>query len=342
MPAVKANAYGHGLLPVARTLEAAGVSWLAVATPEEALKLRQGGVNTRILLMLPAFHRIDELIDAQVDLTVSGRESLAAVTAAGRGARVHLKVDTGLGRLGMPPDEAALLARELDADPRVEFAAVWTHFATADEPANPFAATQLERFQELLARLGREGTLPPLKHAANSAATLSMPDAHFDLVRPGIALYGYPPSPMLAGLLDLKPVMTVYAPVTHVKRVPAGTPVSYGSTWRAARETQIATARIGYADGYPRLLGNRAHALLAGRRVPVVGRVCMDQLMLDAGDLAVQVGDEVALFGSEGPTAWELASLLDTIPYELLTMVGGRVERKHLLPATPGRAVGSG
>ncbi|MEX2535391.1 MAG: alanine racemase [Trueperaceae bacterium] len=333
LAAVKAGAYGHGTMPVARALEASGVSWFGVATPAEALELRRDGVRGEVLLFGPAFGGgIAELVEADVILTIANVESLEAIRRSGAPgrSRVHLKADTGMGRLGYPPDGALKLAREVDNDPLVELEGVWTHFAKADEADRTFTEAQISSFEGFLATLEREGIVAPVAHACNSAGLLAYPAAHYELVRPGIALYGYPPGYALAGHEPgLTPVMTITAPVTFLKRVREGTPVSYGATWRAPRDTTIATVRFGYADGYPRLLGNRGWATLHGSRVPVAGRICMDQLMLDVGDLEVSPGDRVTLLGPKGPTAAELGKLAETISYEMLTSVSPRVERVY-------------
>lgn len=331
LAAVKAGAYGHGAVPVARELESAGVAWFGVATPGEALELRQGGVDGRILLLGPVYEGLAELVEAKVDLTVPNRPALDAISRSGAtGVRVHLKVDTGMGRIGLPPRGALELARELAAEARVDFQGIFTHFARADEPERSFTGRQIADFEELLALLERESIRPPLAHACNSAGLLAYPEACYQLARPGIALYGYPPSSELAHLEPgLKPVMTLSAPVTFVKRVAAGASVSYGGSWTAPRETTVATVRCGYADGYPRLLANKGWASLGGRRVPVAGRVCMDQLMLDVGDLEVEPGERVILFGPDGPRADELGELASTVSYEMLTSVSARVARLY-------------
>lgn len=330
LAAVKANGYGHGACEVARSLEESGVEWFGVATPQEALELRRSGLSGNILLFGPTSGEVAELVDAGVSLTVPGVEALEALSRADlpARARVHLKVDTGMGRLGYGPEGALELAREIDRVKKVELEGVYSHFARADEADRTFTAHQISLFEELLASLQREGIRPGIAHACNSAGLLTYPAAHYDMVRPGISLYGYSPGNALPEP-GLTPVMTLTAPVTFVKRVREGTPVSYGGTWRAPRETTVATIRFGYADGYPRLLGNRGWAMLNGKRVAVAGRVCMDQLMLDVGDLEVSPGDRATLFGPEGPTAAEIGSLIDTISYEMLTSVASRVERVY-------------
>ncbi len=332
MAALKADAYGHGAEVLGPALERAGADAFGVATAAEALALRAHGVTRPILVLGPLRGCLREVLAADVELTVTDTASLTAIETAGAAAsaRVHLKVDTGMGRLGAAPEQALALAQALARSRSAELAAVWTHLACADEPdallPDGLTARQLERFEATLATLRRAGIEVPLAHAANSAATLWLPRAHCDLVRPGLALYGHHATPAAQALLPaevraLRPVATLRAPVTFVKRVARGASVSYGATWRAPRDTEIATVRLGYADGYPRAAGNRAEALVHGVRVPVVGRVCMDQLMLDVGALAgsVALGDAVTMLGPDGPSAAALAARLGTVSYELLT-----------------------
>lgn len=325
--AVKADAYGHGAVPVAKHLLAQGVVWLGVATPEEALGLRTGGVQANILIFSPVYNRVAELIEADVALCIADEASWAAVKATGlqKQANLHLKVDTGMGRLGLPPAEALELAEVCDRASCLE--GVWTHFACADELERGFTHCQLEAFAGFRAGLAERGIQPRLTHAANSAGVFAYPESHFGMVRPGIAVYGYHSSPFISSLEpDLKPALTLSAPVTFIKQVAAGTPVSYGATWRAPKNTTIATVRIGYADGYPRGLSARAEALVQGVRCRVTGRICMDQLMVDVGSLDVSVGERVTLLG-DGLDAETLAAQLGTISYELLTSIAGRVRR---------------
>ncbi len=337
LAAVKADAYGHGLLPVARALAAAGADAFGVATAAEALALRDAGVPGEVLMFGPVRAGIAELVAADVALTVALPADLEAIAAAvpGSPARVHVKVDTGMGRLGLAPAEARSLIAAVARSPFADLEGVWTHLASADEPdaTEPGSATdrQVAAFADLLARLERDGLRPRWAHAANSAGTLVRPDAHHDLVRPGIALYGQPASGWLARRVpELRPVMRVDAPITFVKRIAAGTPISYGGTWRAPADTVIATVRLGYADGYPRSLSSRAEAGHRGRRVPVVGRVCMDQLMLDLGpDGDADVGERVDLIGGGAPAAFDLAAAAGSFAYELLTRLGPRIVRRY-------------
>lgn len=333
---VKANAYGHGAPEVARQLERLGVPGFGVATADVALELRGAGISADILIFGPVYEGLEALIAQGVALSVvDARSAEAVVRAAGSvpGARVHLKTDTGMGRLGEPLAATLKTAERLSRARGVTLEGLWTHLAAADEPDSSFTQVQLARFSDTLAALGRAGITVPLKHAANSAALFAHPASHFDLVRPGIAVYGYHASPFIAALApELTPVMTLSAPVTFVKRVAAGTPISYGGLWRAPRDTTVATVRFGYADGYPRGLSATPHARvrLQGRLCPIVGRVCMDQLMVDVGDLTVTVGERAVLFGPEGPTAEDLAGGVGTISYELLTQLGRRVARSYV------------
>ncbi|MDZ7704522.1 MAG: alanine racemase [Trueperaceae bacterium] len=345
LAAVKADAYGHGAVPVARRLVSQGVTWLGVATPEEALELREAGIDARILIFGPVHHKLRELIDCGVALTVVDEHSLSVVERAareaGRSANVHLKIDTGMGRLGLPWQDAVGVAQTADRSPNVTLEGVWTHFSCADEEDRDHTQHQLEAFNEGLAAIKADGIDVPLRHSANSSALIAWPESHFDLVRPGIAVYGYHSSPYIGGLEpSLRPVMTLSAPVTFVKDVTAGQTISYGASWRAPHDTRIATVRLGYADGYPRILGNRAHVGLGNERYPIRGRVCMDQMMVDIGDADVVPGDRAILFGSGGPSAETLGQLAGTVSYEILVSVGARVTRHYTESANgdPGTA----
>lgn len=336
LAAVKANAYGHGAVPTAKHLEMLGVGWFGVATAAEALELRRGGVGGRILIFTPVYEGLEPLLAEDIALSVVDARSAEAVAAAARSggrARVHLKVDTGMGRLGGGTDETRRTAVQLARTPGVELEGLWTHFACADEPGRGYTETQLARFDEAVTALVGAGIEVPLKHTANSAATLAYPESHFELVRPGIALYGYHSSPHSAALApELTPIMTLTAPVTFVKRVARGESLSYGALWTAPKDTTVATVRFGYADGYPRVLSTRAAAQvkLHGQRCPIVGRVCMDQLLVNVGEPGAEVGDRALLFGPEGPTAEELGEAAGTISYELLVRLGARVARRFV------------
>ena len=339
--AVKANAYGHGVLPVARALRDSGVEVLGISSPFEGQELRDGGDKGRILLLGPTVpEEIHLSIAAGLELMVTGESYLQSLdetladTPEVRSISVHLKVDTGMGRVGCRPEEAAGLARRIAAHPRMILAGTTTHFPSADSE-NPediiFTRSQAEKLKAVAKEIRSAGINPGIIHAANSGGIALSPETAFDMVRPGIALYGY--GAPLPGGRPLKPVMELKTRVTALKKVPAGTTVSYGRTWKSSRESWIATLPIGYADGYSRLLSNRAQVLIAGKRHPVVGTVCMDQLMVDLGpETDVRLYDEVVLFGPdpEGPDAEELANIIGTISYEITCGISARVPRIYV------------
>jgi alanine racemase len=347
---VKADAYGHGAVPVARAALAAGVEGLCVALTEEGVELRSAGIDAPILLLS---QQPDEDLDAVVANrltptvdTIDGIDSLAkAVASAGVRVRdVHLKIDTGMHRVGAQPDEAAELVGAIARHRQLDLAGVFTHLAVADEPSAPSNPVQLRRFDEVLHSLANAGHRVASVHAANSAAALALPIARRDFVRLGIALYGIEPGPAVAHLAgDLRPAMTLHARVSHVKRVAAGEGVSYGLRHGFSADTTVATVPIGYADGVPRrLYETGGEVLIRGRRMPIVGVVTMDQLMVDCGALTVAVGDEVVLIGRQtglGGTgeirAEEWASRLGTIGYEIVCGISKRIERRHRSRGTP-------
>ena len=338
MAVVKADGYGHGLVPAARAALAGGATWLGTAIVDEALALRAAGIEAPILSWLwtpDEADTIERAIAAGIDVSVSNRWQLDAVRAAAHGstARVHLKIDTGLSRNGAYktdwPDLVAAVASARAAG-EVETVGVWSHFAYADEPGHPTIAAQLDAFADAIAAAQRAGVEPPLKHIANSAATLTLPAAHFDLVRPGIAVYGLSP---VAAQHDLTPAMTLRAAAAGVKRVAAGEGVSYGHEYVTPRETTLVLVPLGYADGIPRHAGNAGPVWVNGRRATVSGRVCMDQFVVDVGDLDVAAGDAVVLFGPgrDGePTAQDWADAAGTIHYEIVTRIGPRVPRTYV------------
>jgi alanine racemase len=331
--AIKADAYGHGAARVGQHLESLGVKWFGVATANEALELRKS-ISANILIFSPVYKNITELVDYNIALTIADEHSLNAITNADleKSAKVHLKVDTGMGRLGLMWKEAAELAQKIAEAKRMELEGVWTHFAASDDEDKTFTLKQLENFQNFLDELRKAGIQPRLMHTANSAATVAFPESHFDLVRPGIAVYGYHSSSFIQEQEPrLRPVMTLTAPITFVKKVKAGTPISYSHMWTAPRDTTIATVRIGYADGYPRLLTNKGEVWLRNQLFPVAGRVCMDQIMIDVGDLEVSLGERVTLFGPEGINAESLGNKYGTISYDVLTGIAPRVERVYIV-----------
>jgi alanine racemase len=336
MAVVKADGYGHGAVDVAVAALQAGAGALGVCSVDEALDLRRNGIDVPVLAWLHApGEDLAAAIAAGIELGIYSVNQLKAAAAAaaltGRAARVHLKVDTGLTRGGAYRSQWPGLVRAAatEASNRgVEVVAVWSHLAHADDPGHPIIEQQVRYFDEAY-QLARDAGLRPLRHLANSAATLTRPDLHYDMVRPGIAVYGLSPVPDAA--YDLVPAMTLRSQVALVKRVPAGEGVSYGHVWHTDRETTLALVPAGYADGVPRVLTGRLDVWLAGRRRPVVGRVCMDQVMVDCGDDPVAEGDEVVFFGpgdNGAPTAAEWADKLGTIHYEVVAgMVRPRLTR---------------
>jgi alanine racemase len=336
MGVVKANAYGHGMLRVARELLDFGAEYLGVAIAEEALELRAAGISAPILVLgSPPDEALGPLIEKDIDFNApsasKARAAAAAAAVARKRARVHLKIDTGMERIGEHWYSAEAFIEEALALSGLDVVGLCSHFATSDcEPA--FAREQLARFLEVLGLMEAKGRRPPLAHIANSAALASMPEARLDMVRPGILVYGYEPAP--PARVGLEPVMRLASEISYVKTVRAGATVSYGGTWTASRDTRVATVPIGYGDGYSRSLSGRGEVSVAGRRARIAGRICMDQLMVDLGPGAAEAeGAEVLLFGERGGARLpgeELCELLGTIPYELTCMVSARVPRVYV------------
>jgi alanine racemase len=342
MAVVKADGYGHGMVPCARAALQAGATWLGVATPEEALALRAAGIRDRLLCWLwTPGGPWQACVEADVDVTVSARWALGEVTAAaraaGRTARVQLKIDAGLGRNGAQPAEWPDLVRAARAAEReglVEVTGVWAHFSCADEPGHPSTERELAVFRTALDQAGEAGLTPEVRHIANSPGTLTLPESHFDLVRPGVAMYGISPVPHLGGPADfgLRPVMTLAARLASVKHVPGGHGVSYGHHYVTPGATTLALVPLGYADGVPRHASGAGPVLVAGKWRTVAGRVAMDQFVVDLGGDAASPGDEAVLFGPGDhgePTAEDWARAAGTIAYEIVTGVGGRVPRVY-------------
>jgi alanine racemase len=330
---IKANSYGHGALEVAQVLEELPeVAMLAVASVDEAKKLREGGVAAPILLLsaiLP--EEAPAVLRWNLTPTVWTLEVAHALQSVAQGEDVnipiHFKVDTGMSRLGAASCEAVKNFRAIAALENLDIKGVYTHFASADELESESTAIQISCFHEFCAEI----ELPPgaLKHASNSAGTLRFPRAHFDLVRPGIALYGVNPLHPQQQSVDLKPVMTWKARITALKNIPRGQSVSYGATWTAERPSRIAIIPAGYADGYLRSLSNRGEVLLNGTRCPVIGRVTMDQIIIDTTGVPAEIGDEVTIWGQDLPVEG-VAKQAGTIPYELLCAVSARVPRVYV------------
>lgn len=344
MAVIKADAYGHGLVPSARAAQRGGATWLGVAQLAEALQLRAAGVGGPVLTWLfPPGADLGAAIDADLDLSAGSVDTLHAVVTAARSrgvrARVHLKVDTGLGRggaLGQGWSDLVRAAAPLVAEEAIEVVGVWSHFAFADAPQHPTVLAQQDCFVEAVAELERAGVRPQLRHLANSAATLTNPSAHFDLVRPGLAVYGLSPVPDLGVPADfgLAEAMRVSARLVLVKQAPAGQGVSYAHQYTTTEDTVLGLVPMGYSDGIPRSASSRGPVLVDGRRLLVAGRVCMDQFVLDLGPgYAGGAGDEVVLIGrgAEGePTAQDWAEAAGTINYEIVTRMSNRLPRIFL------------
>lgn len=342
---VKADAYGHGAVEVARTTLAAGASWLAVAMAGEAAVLREAGVTAPVLVLgEPSPGEWDDVVALDLRVTLHHRGAVAGVgaaaTRAGRRMKVHLKVDTGMHRIGATPSDAVALADAVAAHPGLVLEGVWTHCPVADEPGNPFTEQQAARFDEVIRGLRAAGRAPTLVHAANSAAAIDHPGLRHDLVRCGISTYGLDASPALAGRLPLRPALTLAAAITNVAVVPVGDAVSYGLRRPCQVDTVVATVPLGYADGVPRRLAEvGGEVLVGGVRRPFAGTITMDQLLVDCGPAgtpaadATATGDEVVLLGCQGGASVEVAEWaerLGTITYEITCGISLRVPRRHV------------
>jgi alanine racemase len=339
MAVVKGNAYGHGILEVARAVLSAGANCLGVAIVEEGIFLRRHGVTAPILVFTPPFDfQLDEHLKHDLEVSLCSIATAQALNSransAGKPAVVHLKVDTGMGRIGVAADEAAEFASRVSKLPGIQIKGIFTHFATSDEKDHPFIHTQLNRFRAVLSQLRRRGISYGIAHCANSGAILNLPDSRMDMVRAGLLLYGYSPSSSNSRGGSLQPAMALKSRVMFLKQVPGGTPLGYGRRYYSPRQTTIVSVPIGYADGLSRRLSNKAHALINGKYFPVVGTICMDQVMIDVGNGGeVQVGDSVVFIGTSGReriTAWDMARADETIPYEILCSVSSRVPRIYI------------
>jgi alanine racemase len=335
---VKANAYGHGAGAVTHTLRGAGSDAFGVATVSEGIELRRAGIEAPILIVGGTYEeQLGDLIEHSLTpavYDVDGLEKLdAAVGRRGAMLGIHLKIDTGMGRLGLAAADYESWSGAIKKLGALRLDGIFSHFSHAESVAGDYTRRQLEIFNDVLERLRGANIRPPLAHLANSAATITLPSAYFDMVRPGIMLYGVHPAADMAAAIDLQPVLTWKTKILQLKKVPAGSSISYGQTFVAKRESLIATLPVGYADGYPRLLSNRGEVLVRGQSAPVAGRVCMDLTMIDVTDIRnVRQGDEVILLGRQGDaeiSADRLAAWANTISYEILTSISARVPRIH-------------
>jgi alanine racemase len=342
---VKADGYGHGAVEVSRAAVEAGAACLAVALVEEGVQLREAGIDAPVLVLSEPVPAAAETVVAfrltPVVYTANGIDALAKAAATSRVGQhaeeqpvdVHLKVDTGMHRVGCDPADAADLAAQVVGHAELRLAGVCTHLAVADEPANAYTAEQLQTFEGVLAALRARDLPTGIVHAANTAGAIAVPAARYDMVRAGIGIYGLAPAPALEGAVDLVPALSVKARISHLQTLPAGARLSYGLRYETSAPTRVATVPIGYADGVPRELALRGgEVLIGGRRHPIAGTVTMDQLMVDVGDAPVDVGDEVVLLGVQGSeriTAAEWAERMDTIAYTIVCGVGPRVPRRY-------------
>lgn len=337
LASVKADAYGHGLVPCCQVFEEEGVDYLGVAFVEEGILLRKNGITAPILVFGGlSDSQIGSMLTNDLEITASSVHKLKAINQEARRrevrARVHLKIDTGMERIGVHYYSAEDLLKVGQEASHCDIVGVYSHFASADSQDLTFARIQLNRFKEVVQFFPRNGLAMPLLHMANSGALLQLEESHFDMVRPGICLYGAYPERHLQGMLDLQPVMRLTSHIVYFKVVKKDAPVSYGGTWRAASDTRIVTIPIGYGDGFSRANSNVGSVLIRGIRYPIVGAVCMDQLMVNIGAGEAYNGDEVVLIGCQGSeqiTVEDIAESIGTIPYEILTALKSRIPRVY-------------
>lgn len=339
---VKADAYGHGAVEVAKEAIASGASYLGVAFLDEAIELRENGITSPILILgFTPENQFDKIIEYNITQTIYNARSAVTLSEyairRNKTAKVHIKIDTGMNRIGFCPEYCTTAEfKKLFSLEGLEIEGIFTHFARADERDRSFTNQQFELFIKTVKAIEEEGFKIPIKHVANSAGVLQYSETHLDMVRPGIILYGlYPSDEVPKNLIHLKPVMSFKTRVSNVKVLPKGKPISYGGTYITQRQSIIATLPVGYADGYSRLLSSKAQVLIKGQRAPVVGRVCMDQCMVDVTDIdeSVSIGDEAVLLGDDGSdriSAEEIAILMGTINYEVICGISKRVPRVYI------------
>lgn len=339
MAVVKANAYGHGAVPVARTALKTGATHLGVALVEEGIELRKNSIEAPILVFGGAFpEQFDDFLNYDLEITLYKFALIEQLNnrcaALQKKARLQVKIDTGMGRVGVNWQEAVNLVRKIKTFSHIDLVGIYTHFATSDEQDKTYAQQQLRRFNKVVEQLRAEQIQIPLVHAANSGAILDMPEACFNMVRPGMMMYGWYPSPETSESVPIRPVMSLKTRVLYVKDVAPGESVSYGRRFIAKRATRIVTLPVGYADGYNRLLTNKGMVLIQGKKFPVVGRVCMDLIHAKIGKKSeIRAGDEVVLFGQQGSetvSVYDICDLINTIPYEVCCWISPRVPRVYV------------
>lgn len=330
---VKADAYGHGAIAVAKTALQSGADRLAVAIVAEAIELRRAGIDVPILVLgyTPAYQSrlVAEYDIIQTIFSLDTAQALSgAAVALGKIIKVHIKIDTGMARIGIPPEEAGAFAASVAALPGIEIEGVYSHFADSDSLDKTFTFKQYDKFMEGIEYIKGHNINIPIRHIANSAALLELPEMHLDMVRPGIILYGLWPSNEVKKTVELRPAMKFKTQIGFIKDVLPQTSISYGRTYFTQKASRIATLPLGYADGWSRLLANKAEVLVHGYRAPIVGRVCMDQCMIDVSHIpGAKIGDEVLLFGGASLPVEEVAEKIGTINYEVVCMLGNRVPR---------------
>lgn len=335
LAAVKADGYGHGAVAVSHYIEKNSLAdMLGVASPEEGIELRDAGIKLPILvlgLILPEAEVFDAIIDNNLTQSVADMELANSINnhAAKKNCRVklHLKVDTGMGRIGCPESDAVEMAKSISKMSNVELEGIFTHCPLADNPDQIYTINQIKRFKIILDHIYSAGINIPIKHMANSAALINFPEAYLDMVRPGIMCYGYHPDSSTHGKVNLKPVMTFKSCIIYTKNVNPDTPISYGHIYHTENSATIATVPVGYGDGYNRLLSNISKVIIRGKEYPLVGRVCMDQILINLGNDTYPVGEEVILFGQGSINAENIANLCHTIPYEITCNISKRVPR---------------
>jgi alanine racemase len=338
MAIVKADAYGHGLVPVARYLAAQGVDQLGVAFLEEGLALRRAGIATPILVLGGIFGpQLTQFLTNDLEITVSSLDKLRQVEAAaeslGKRAVIHLKVDTGMERIGVHSETCGPFIAAAVASEWCEIRGIYSHLACADDPSSPMTGEQVQRFAEACAQFDRLGAPMPVRHLANSGGVLNFPETHLDLVRPGILLYGVYPDPAAMRTVAVRQALSLHSQVVYFKVVKAGRSISYGATYRVERDSRVVTVPIGYGDGYPRALSNSGQVLIRGKRYPIAGRICMDQFMVNIDWDSAWNEDEVVLIGSQGEEVIcveDVAAWAGTIPYEILTGLNQRIPRTYI------------
>lgn len=339
MAVVKADAYGHGAVQIAKVALESGAKWLGVALPEEGIALREAGITAPILVFSPLqIEQVEAMVRFDLTSTICLLEPAVALSraalSAGKKPSYHVKIDTGMGRIGVPAEEAVAFIKKLQLLPGLDYGGIYSHLATSDERDKEYAKYQIKRFNKVIVDLKAEGLFPAKAHLANSAAIIDLPLAYYNMVRPGIMLYGmYPSSEVDLEKIRLKPAFSLKTKVVFIKKVPSGTAVSYGRKYITAKETTIVTIPIGYADGWSRLLSGKAEVLISGKRFPIVGAICMDLCMVDVGDEPVEIGQDVTLIGSQGSeqiTVEEIGAHLGTINYEVVCMISDRVPRRYL------------